>query len=145
MKILVLHGPNLNLLDERESDHYGSHTLIEINNTLQSLAQEKNIELMIFQSNHEGQLIDIIHEMRNTVSGILINPAGFSHTSVALYDALKIFKGPIVEVHLSQPLKREEFRNPLLTAKACSGVILGFGWRSYILGLEALISEIQER
>ena len=142
MKILVLHGPNLNLLGEREKEHYGSKTLEEINTALHHCAREKKAELMVYQSNHEGELIDIIHKMRSVVSGILINPAGFSHTSIALHDALKIFKGPVVEVHLSQPLKREEFRSPLLTAQACSGLILGFGWRSYVFGLEALISEI---
>ena len=145
MKILVLHGPNLNLLGEREINYYGHHTLEEINTSLHTFVQGKNIELITRQSNHEGQLIDMIHDMRHAASGILINPGALSHTSVALHDALKIFKGPIVEVHLSQPLQREEFRSTLLTAKACSGVILGFGLQSYILGLEALIYEIQKK
>ncbi len=145
MKVLVLHGPNLNLLGEREPEHYGNKTLEDINQALLGFAQDKNVKLVIHQSNHEGGLIDVIHEMRNSVSGILINPGGFAHTSVALHDALKIFKGPIIEVHLSQPLQREDFRSALLTAKACSGVILGFGYKSYILGLEALIYEIQKK
>ncbi|MBI2608571.1 MAG: 3-dehydroquinate dehydratase [Deltaproteobacteria bacterium] len=139
IKLLVVHGPNLNLLGQRQKDIYGDKSLIFINEKIKEEALKKDVLLDIFQSNSEGKMIDFIQEKKVESSGMIINPGGYSHTSVALYDALLAYEKPVIEVHLSNPLKRETFREPLLTAKACCGVILGFGWRSYIVGLHEVI------
>ena len=142
-KILVLHGPNLNMLGKREKNIYGKISLEKINSELKNIAKELKIELEIKQSNIEGELVNYIQKAsRNGVKGILINPAAYTHTSVAIRDAILAAKLPAVEVHLSNIYKREEFRHKSLTAPVCIGQVAGFGKYSYILGLKALINWI---
>ena len=142
--ILVLHGPNLNLLGIREPEVYGYETLQDVDDALLQYAAAHETELRIFQSNHEGRLIDAIHEARNWAGGILINPAAFTHYSYALRDAISSVALPCVEVHLSNIHAREPFRRTSVLAPVCVGQIAGFGWRSYLLGLQALIDRLQE-
>ena len=137
--VLVLHGPNLNLLGKREPGVYGSTTLPEIDQTLQELAADLNATVDCRQSNQEGELIDWLHAAVGTMSGVLINPGGFTHTSVALRDAISAAALPTVEVHLSNTHARETFRHQSLTAPVCIGSVIGFGPNSYTLGLRALI------
>lgn len=136
-KILVISGPNLNLLGTREPAIYGSKTLGDMQDLMMGYAREKAIDLVFFQSNVEGDIINYMHENRNA-DGIVINPAAFTHTSIALRDALTTTGLPAVEVHLSNIHAREEFRRISLTAPVCIGQISGFGIHSYLLGLEAL-------
>lgn len=136
MKILVIHGPNINLLGSREVSIYGNLTMMEINDNLANLAKEKNIEIEFFQSNVEGEIVNRIQEAKNC-DGIIINPAAYTHTSVAIRDAISAINIPTIEVHLSNVYKREEFRHKSLTAPVCLGQICGFGADSYRLALEA--------
>jgi len=144
MKILVLNGPNLNLLGSREPDIYGSQTLADIVAAVQKRASELGAEAEAFQSNEEGALVTQIGQCAGKFDGILFNPAGYTHTSVALRDALLACGVPCVEVHLSNPYAREEFRHRSLTAPACVGQICGFGGRSYVLALEALVDYLDK-
>lgn len=139
-KILVIHGPNLNLLGQRETAIYGATTLDSIDRKLQELAQVRGVEVVSFQSNHEGDIVDIIGKTpKDGVDAIVINPAAYTHTSIAIRDAVSAVHVPVVEVHLSNIYKREEFRHRSLIAPACVGQVSGFGIQSYILGLTAAI------
>jgi 3-dehydroquinate dehydratase II len=137
IKVLVLHGPNLNLLGTREPEVYGHLTLEEIDRRLVQLGKELGLEVSSLQSNHEGALIDALHEARG-VQGVVFNPAGYTHTSVALRDAIAAIDIPVIEVHLSNTQAREDFRARSMIAPVCRGSIAGFGWYSYALGLRAL-------
>ena len=138
-KILVIHGPNLNLLGEREVGIYGKISLDEINNSLAHKAKELKLEVDFFQSNHEGEIVQKVQDAQaDGFSGIVINPAAYTHTSVAIRDAVSAIKLPVVEVHISNIYAREEFRHTSLIAPVARGQISGFGPKSYLLGLEAL-------
>lgn len=143
LRILVIHGPNLNLLGTREPEIYGATTLAEIDAELSSLAKQAGCELDAFQSNHEGLLIDRIQEARSNADGVLINPAGLTHSSVALRDALIASELAIVEVHLSNVFAREPFRHHSYVSGIAVGVVSGFGPASYRLGLDALIGHLR--
>ena len=139
--VLVIHGPNLNLLGTREPGHYGLNTLDDINNSLLQKAQAANVSLDTFQSNHEGMIVDRIHQAAGVVDNIIINPAAFTHTSVAIRDALLGTQIPFIEVHLSNVHAREEFRKHSFYSDVALGVISGFGAQSYLLALEAIINQ----
>lgn len=143
--VLVLHGPNLNLLGIREPQVYGSTTLADIDMALKAEGQKLGIEIRTLQSNHEGALIDALHEAKSWASAVIINPGGFTHTSVALRDAISAIGLPVVECHLSNTDAREEFRHKSLTAPVCVGSIKGFGWRSYLLALQAVVGIISQQ
>lgn len=144
MKILLLNGPNLNLLGTREPEKYGNKTLNDIENNLKDIAQKQNIQLECYQSNHEGDLIDKIQQAKNNFDGIILNAGGYTHTSVAIRDAIAGVQMPTVEIHLTNIHAREEFRHNSLIAPVCIGQICGFGAKSYELGLDALINYLEK-
>lgn len=143
VRVLVVHGPNLNLLGKREVDVYGHITLEGIDRALAEAASEQKVEIRTFQSNHEGELIDAIQDTASWADGIVINPAAYTHTSVALRDAIAGVGLPAVEVHLSNIHAREGFRRSSLIAPVCLGQIAGFGPRSYLLGLAAIVDHVR--
>ena len=145
LSILVIHGPNLNLLGKREPKIYGKVSLPHINQLIQKKAEELGVHVVMVQSNHEGELVDLIGNARKTYHGILINPAAYTHTSVALRDALSASGVPAVEVHLSNIYGREEFRRQSLTAPVCVGQVSGFGEESYLLGLYGLVNALRKK
>ncbi|GAB4476240.1 MAG: type II 3-dehydroquinate dehydratase [Anaerolineales bacterium] len=143
-EVLVLHGPNLNLLGEREPQVYGSLTLEEINRRLVEEGGRLGVGVRCFQSNTEGTLIDHLHEARHWAAGVIFNPGGYTHTSVALRDAISAIEIPVIEVHLSNVYAREEFRHHSLISAVCWGKISGLGWRSYLLALHAFAMRFRE-
>lgn len=144
-QILVIHGPNLNLLGRREPEIYGTSSLEEINRQLEELGKRYSVELDFFQSNHEGEIIDRIHAAFGVAQGILINPGAFTHYSIAIRDALSAVEIPAVEVHLSNIHAREEFRKHSVVAPVAVGQISGFGTHSYVLGLLALVEHLKRQ
>ena len=137
-KIIILNGPNLNLLGEREKNQYGDFTLKDIEKNCNEYAKKNNLALSLFQSNIEGELVEKIQDSRNNQQGLIINAGGYTHTSVAIHDALKVLKIPIIELHISNIYNREEFRQKSLISKLAKGVICGFGANGYIMALEAM-------
>ena len=137
-KIIILNGPNLNLLGEREKNQYGSFTLQDIEIDCKKFAKNNNIELSMFQSNIEGEIVGKIQDSRNSQHGLIINAGGYTHTSVAVHDALKILKIPIIELHISNIYNREDFRHKSLISKVAKGIICGFGADGYIMALKAM-------
>ena len=139
-KIIILNGPNLNLLGEREKKQYGNFTLKDLEKSCNEYANQNDIKLTFFQSNIEGELVSQIQTSRNNQHGLIINAGGYTHTSVAIHDALKILKIPIIELHISNIYNREEFRHKSLLSKVAKGVICGFGAEGYIMSLKAMIN-----
>ncbi len=137
-KIIILNGPNLNLLGEREKGKYGDITLKNIENNCKEFARKNNMSITLFQSNIEGELVDKIQEARKGFHGMVINAGGYTHTSVAIHDALKILKIPVIELHITNIYNREEFRHKSLISKVAKGIICGFGTDGYIMSLEAI-------
>ncbi len=143
MKLLLLNGPNLNLLGTREPEKYGKTTLKDIEKHLTKIAQENNIQLDCYQSNHEGDIVDKIQEAKNIYDGILLNAGGYTHTSVAIRDAISSVQVPTVEIHLTNIHAREEFRHNSLISAVCIGQICGFGAYSYDLGFNAIVNYLK--
>ena len=137
-KIIILNGPNLNLLGEREKNQYGNFTLNDIEKNCKDFAKKNDIQLSLFQSNIEGELVEKIQESRADQDGVIINAGGYTHTSVAIHDALKILSIPIIELHISNIYNREDFRHKSLISKVAKGVICGFGANGYIMSLKAI-------
>ena len=137
-KIIILNGPNLNLLGEREKNQYGNFTLKDVENKCNEFAIKNDITLTMFQSNIEGELVNIIQDSRSKFSGIIINAAGYTHTSVSIFDALSIVKIPIIELHITNIYNREDFRHKSLISKVASGIICGFGVKGYIMSIDAM-------
>ena len=137
-KIIILNGPNLNLLGEREKSQYGNFTLKDIEKSCNNYSNQNNINLSLFQSNIEGELVEQIQNSRNSQDGLIVNAGGYTHTSVAIHDALKILKIPIIELHISNIYNREEFRHKSLISKVAKAVICGFGTDGYIMSSQAM-------
>ena len=137
-KIIILNGPNLNLLGEREKEEYGNVTLDDIENDCNDFSKKNNIVLSLFQSNIEGELVEEIQKARNEQHGLIINAGGYTHTSVAIHDSLKILKIPIIELHITNIYNREEFRHKSLISKIAKGILCGFGTDGYIIALQAM-------
>ena len=137
-KIIILNGPNLNLLGEREKNQYGNFTLEDIKKNCNEYANNNHIKLTMFQSNIEGELVEKIQTSRNNQDGLIINAGGYTHTSVAIHDALKILKIPVIELHISNIYNREEFRHKSLISKVARGIICGFGGYGYTMSLKAM-------
>jgi len=144
-KILIINGPNLNLLGNREKDFYGETTLKKIKNLCEQQCKNNNLECVFFQSNHEGELIEKIHSVNNGFEGIIINPAAFTHTSVALLDALRSTSKPKIEVHISNIYAREDYRRKSITSEAVNGIICGFGEDGYVLAIDAITKLIYNK
>jgi len=144
MKILVLHGPNLNLFGRREPHIYGTMTLAEINKRLQALARQLKVELVTFQSNHEGALVDTLHKHIDKAAGAILNPGGLTQHGVSLHDAIKAMPFPVIEVHMSNIAAREEWRHHSIISSAAKGTVQGLGWRSYAAALRALVEMVRE-
>tara|TARA_Y100001970_G_scaffold258688_1_gene338867 strand:+ start:33083 stop:33526 length:444 start_codon:yes stop_codon:yes gene_type:complete len=144
MKILIINGPNLNLLGNREKDIYGENTLHDIQNLCDNECKKINCKCDFFQSNIEGEVINKIHTIEQNYDGLIINPAAYTHTSIAILDALKSVTKPKVEVHLSNIYSRDEYRKKSLTSEAVDGMICGFGANSYVLGIQALKNLIEK-
>ena len=140
--IHILNGPNLNLLGEREPEIYGPESIDDIHKLTEDFAKSKNAEIIFKQTNHEGELIEMIHDARKKSDGLIINPAGYTHTSVAIYDALLSLNIPIIEVHISNIYKREKFRHSSYVSMAANSVISGFGIDGYIFALESMLKSI---
>lgn len=141
-RILLLHGPNLNLLGTREPGIYGRMTLEDINALVVDHAARHRVEVRAEQTNHEGAMVDILHISRNWADGVIINAGAYTHTSIAIRDAISAIGLPVVEVHLSNIHARETFRHTSVIAPVCVGQIAGFGWRSYLLGVDALLGHL---
>ena len=137
-KILIINGPNLNLLGNREDDIYGKDSLDKIKSDCEKKGKEKDVEIIFFQSNNEGEIIEKIHEVNNKYDGLVINPAAFTHTSIAILDSLRAISKPKIEIHLSNIYAREEYRKKSITSEGVDGLICGFGGNSYLLGIEAI-------
>jgi len=137
-KIIILNGPNLNLLGEREKSQYGSFTLREIEQTCNNFAKKNELKISFYQSNIEGELVERIQNSRKDQDGVIINAGGYTHTSVAIHDALKILKIPIIELHISNIYNREDFRHKSLISNVAKGVICGFGFDGYLMAVKAL-------
>ena len=137
-KIIIINGPNLNLLGQREDDIYGKDTLDEIKNKCEKKGKEQNLKVNFYQSNNEGEIINKIHEASSLYDGIIINPAAFTHSSIAILDSLRAINKPKIEIHLSNIYSREEYRKKSITSEGVNGLICGFGGNSYILGIEAI-------
>jgi 3-dehydroquinate dehydratase-2 len=144
-KILVLHGPNLNLLGIREPHIYGSMTMEQINERLRTLAAKVQVQLVTFQSNHEGELVDMLHKHRTEAAGALLNPAGLTQFGVSLHDCIKTMPFPVIEVHLSNIAAREEWRHHSIISPAVKGTVQGLGWRSYTAALRTLVEIVREK
>ncbi len=145
MKILVLHGPNLNLLGRREPHIYGTMTLADLDNKLKALAKELGVELVAFQSNHEGELVDMLHKHIDSVAGAILNPGGLTQFGVSLHDAIKSMSFPVIEVHMTNRHAREEWRAHSIISPAVKGMVEGLGWRSYSAALRALVETLKEK
>jgi 3-dehydroquinate dehydratase-2 len=144
MKILVLHGPNLNLFGRREPHIYGTMTLAQIDQKLEALARELKVELATLQSNHEGALLDFLHQHMDSAAGAIVNPAGLTQHGVSLHDAIKAMPFPVIEVHMSNIAAREEWRHHSIISSAVKGTVQGLGWRSYAMGLRAVVEIARE-
>ena len=137
-KIIVINGPNLNLLGEREKKKYGNVSLKDIENTCVKYGSENNLEISFKQSNIEGEIVDLVQKSRTLYSGLIINAAGYTHTSVAILDALKVLTIPIIELHITNIYNREDFRHKSLISQAAMGIICGFGTKGYVMAIEAM-------